>query len=406
MGKYNFDETVDRRGTKAMKYDSLEELFGRPDLKPMWIADMEFAVCPEITEALRRRIDHPVYGYSCPGESYWNSICAWLRRRHGLEVDRSWLAFVPGVVRGISYALNYFTRPGDKVVIQPPVYHPFRLVAEGNGRVVVENPLIAGDDEFFYRMDLEGLEDIFAHQRPKLMILCNPHNPVGLQWDADTLRKVATLARRYGVIVLSDEIHGDLMLRGRRHIPFASVSDDAAAVSVSFGAPSKTFNIPGLVSSWMIVPHRGLREGFFHWMEVNEFSSPFFSATVATEAAYENGEQWVDEMLSYLEGNIDAVDEYLRREIPVVRAVKPQASFLVWLDCRQLGLPQNELERLFIDGAGLALNSGTMFGSQGEGFMRLNVATSRSSLLQAMESLKTAVNAMNAAVPVEAECEN
>lgn len=406
MGKYNFDETVDRRGTKAMKYDNLEELFGKPDLKPMWIADMEFAVCPEITEALRRRIDHPVYGYSCPGESYWNSICGWLRRRHGLQVDRSWLAFVPGVVRGISYALNYFTRPGDKVVIQPPVYHPFRLVTEGNGRVVVENPLIAGDDEFFYRMDLEGLEDIFAHQRPKLMILCNPHNPVGLQWDADTLRKVATLARRYGVIVLSDEIHGDLMLRGRRHIPFASVSDDAAAVSVSFGAPSKTFNIPGLVSSWMIVPHRGLREGFFHWMEVNEFSSPFFSATVATEAAYENGEQWVNELLPYLEGNIDAVDEYLRREIPDVKAVKPQASFLVWLDCRDLGLTQDELERLFIDGAGLALNSGTMFGSQGEGFMRLNIATSRSSLMQAMESLKKAVERMNATVHAEAECEN
>lgn len=398
MGKYNFDETVDRRGTRAMKYDNLEELFGRPDLTPLWIADMEFAVCPEITEALRRRIDHPVYGYSCPGESYWSSICNWLRRRHGLEVDRSSLAFVPGVVRGISYALNYFTRPGDKVVIQPPVYHPFRIVTEGNGRVVVENPLIPGDDEFFYRMDLEGLEDIFAHQRPKLMILCNPHNPVGLQWDADTLRTVASLARRYGVIVLSDEIHGDLMLRGRRHVPFASVSDDAAAVSVSFGAPSKTFNIPGLVSSWMIVPHKGLREGFFHWMEVNEFSSPFFSATIATEAAYENGEQWVDELLPYLEGNIDAVDEYLQREIPVIKAVKPQASFLIWLDCRGLGLSQPELERLFIDGAGLALNSGTMFGPQGEGFMRLNIATSRASLLESMKSLKKAVEAVTVEV--------
>lgn len=387
MGKFDFDKVIDRSGTHAMKYDSLCELFGRSDLTPLWIADMEFAASPAIVEALRRRIDHPVYGYSCPGDAYWESIRSWLMRRHGLKVEREELAFVPGVVRGIAYALNYFTRPGDKVVIQPPVYHPFRLVTEGNGRVVVENPLIAGDDEFFYRMDLEGLEDIFAHQRPKMMILCNPHNPVGLQWDRETLQRVASLARQYGVIVLSDEIHGDLMLYGRPHVPFASVSDDARAVSVSFGAPSKTFNIPGMVSSWMITPHKGLREGFYHWMEVNEFSSPFFTATVATEAAYTYGEPWLDELLPYIEGNISAVEEYLERHLPLIKAIRPQASFLVWLDCRRLGLDQAHLERLFIERAHLALNTGTMFGRQGEGFMRLNVAMPRASLLDALHHL-------------------
>lgn len=391
MGKYDFDKVVDRHGTGAMKYDNLKELFGRDDLTPLWIADMEFEVCPAITEALQRRISHPVYGYSCPGEGYWESICSWLRRRHGFEVEREHLAFVPGVVRGVAYAINYFTRPGDKIVIQPPVYHPFRIVAEGNGRVVVENPLVAGDDEFFYRMDLEGLEDIFAHQRPKLMVLCNPHNPVGLQWDADTLREVARLARRYGVIVLSDEIHGDLMLFGRRHIPFASVSEDAAAVSVSFGAPSKTFNIPGLVGSWMVVPHRGLREGFYHWMEVNEFSSPFFAATVGGEEAYRKGEEWLDELLHYIEGNILAVEDFVKSEMPELKAVRPQASFLIWLDCRGLGMTQPELEDFFINKARLALNSGTMFGSQGAGFMRLNVAMPRHQLLDAMASLARAV---------------
>lgn len=394
MGKYNFDEIVDRRDTRAMKYDNLKPLFGRCDLMSLWIADMEYAVCPDICEALLKRINHPVYGYSCPGEAYWNSIIDWLDRRHSMKVERNWLAFVPGVVRGIAYALNYFTAPGDKVVIQPPVYHPFRSVTEGNNRIVVENPLIPGDEEFFYRMDLEGLEQIFANERPKLMILCNPHNPVGIQWDADTLRKVASLARKYGVIILSDEIHGDLMLRGRHHIPFASVSEDAAAVSVSFGAPSKTFNIPGLVSSWMIVPNEEIRTGFYHWMEVNEFSSPFFSATIGAEAAYNHGEPWLDELIPYLEGNIDATDEFLRRELPKVKAIKPQASFLIWLDCRGLGLPQEKLESLFIHGAGLALNTGTMFGTQGEGFMRLNIATSRAQLLEALGKLKKAVDAL------------
>ena len=242
-------------------------------------------------------------------------------------------------------------------------------------------------------MDLEGLERIFIEQKPKMMILCNPHNPVGIQWDENTLREVARLARKYGVIVVSDEIHGDLMLGGRRHVPFASVSEDAAAVSVTFGAPSKTFNIPGLVSSWMIVRNPEIRDGFYHWMEVNEFSSPFFTATIPTEAAYRCGEQWLDELLEYIEGNIDAAVDYVDRYLPMLKAIRPQASFLIWLDCRALGLSQAELERFFIDKAGLALNSGTMFGSQGQGFMRMNVALPRQSLLRALDALRAALNA-------------
>ena len=392
MGKYDFDKVIERRGTGAVKYDGLSELFGDADLTPLWVADMDFEVCPCITDALHQRFSHHIFGYPRTPESYWPAVIDWLRRRHGLEVAAEELAFVSGVVRGIAYALNFFTRPGDAVVIQPPVYHPFRIVTEGNGRRVVENPLVEMPDGM-YRMDLDGLEKIFAEERPAMMILCNPHNPVGIQWDAETLRHVASLARRYGVKVISDEIHGDLMLYGARHIPFCSVSDDAAAVSITFGAPSKTFNIPGLVSSWMIVHNPELRKEFYDWMAVNEFSAPTFMATVATEAAYRNGEEWMTELLEYLQGNIDAVIDFVERSMPGVRAVRPQASFLVWLDFRGLGLSHDELLERMLKKARLALNDGAMFGHQGTGFMRLNVAKPRVELLKDMARMAQAFGA-------------
>lgn len=391
MNKYNFDTVIDRRGTGAMKYDALDRLYGNSELTPLWIADMEFATCPEITEALTKRFAHPVYGYAETPESYWESICDWLEQRHGYRPDRESLAFVPGVVRGIAYAINFFSRPGARIVIQEPVYHPFRAVAEGNDRLVINNPLRPLDTGG-YEMDLEGLETIFATEKPKLMVLCNPHNPAGIQWDIETLRKVAYLAKKYGVIILSDEIHGDLMLWGGKHTPFAGVSPDAAEVSVTFGAPSKTFNIPGLVSSWMIVPNAKLREPFYRWMEANEFSSPFFTATIGTEIAYRHGAQWLDELLEYLEGNVIAVEKFFAEKAPVIKPLRPQASFLIWLDCRSLNLSQPELCSIFTNRAGLALNDGTMFGAAGKGFMRLNIAMPRAELLKALEPLADICN--------------
>lgn len=389
MAKYNFDTIIDRRGTGSIMTDSLTKLFGREDLCPLWIADMDFEVCPAISEALEKRTAHHIYGYSQAPESYWQSIIDWQKRRHGWTIGREELTFVNGVVRGYAYALNFFTQKGDTVVIQQPVYHPFRNVAVGNHRRVVSNDLIRRGDS--YEMDLAGLEHIFATENPKVMVLCNPHNPIGICWSRETLAEVARLARKYGVLVISDEIHGDLGMFGHRHTPFASVSEDAAAVSVSFGAPSKTFNIPGVTSSWCVVKNPELREPFFKWLEVNEFSSPTWTATVAAEAAYTHGEDWLEELLQYIEGNVLAVEEFCNQHMPEVHPVRPQASFLVWLDCTKLGLKHEDLIDLFVNHANLALNDGEMFGKGGEGHMRLNVANPRHMLLDALESLRKAI---------------
>lgn len=390
MKNYDFDCIIDRHGTDATKIEQLDMMFGRHDLTPLWIADLDFAVCPDIIDAISVRLRHPVLGYSFCPESYWESIMQWLDRRHNFKVERNQLAFVPGVVKGIALALNYFTKAGDKVVIQPPVYHPFRNVIEGNGRIVAENPLLMCGDH--YEMDLEGLERLIAEEHPRMMILCNPHNPIGIQWSADTLARVGAICRPAGVTVVSDEIHGDLMLGQRRHIPFTCASDDCRAVAVTLGAPSKTFNIPGLVSSWMIVQDAALREGFYHWLEVNEFSAPVMISTIGAEAAYRHGENWLNQMLGYVEENIEYTARYLAENLPQVSMVRPEASFLVWLDFRRLGLPQQQLMDMLVSRAHIALNDGTMFGRQGEGFMRLNVGTPRSILKNALDHICTTFN--------------
>lgn len=391
MTQYNFDCIIDRHGTSAVKIDRLDAVFGRHDLTPLWIADLDFAVCPEITQALMKRLSHPVLGYSEASDGYWNSIIDWNKRRHGFDIARPELAFIPGVVKGIALCVNYFTKPGDGVIIQPPVYTPFRTVVEGNGRHVVENPLIFDGEQ--YSMDLDGLERVIEEHKPRMMVLCNPHNPIGIQWDAPTMARLARICRQHNIIVVSDEIHGDLMLGGRKHIPFLSVSDDARATGVMLGAPSKTFNIPGLVSSWMVVKNPELREPFYKWLEVNEFSAPVMISTIGAEAAYNNGEEWLDQMLKYVEGNIDFVVDYCARHIPRLRVVRPQASFLLWVDFRELLSCQSEIMDLLLDKAHLALNDGTMFGSQGAGFARLNIGTPRCVLAKALDSLRDAVSA-------------
>lgn len=389
-----FDKEVERRGTGALKTDALTERYGRDDLIPLWVADMDFETPDFITEAIRRRIEHPLFGYTVEPDDYKPSIIDWIKSHHGWEIKPEWISFIPGIVKGIGMAINVFVAEDEKVIIQPPVYHPFRLVPQGNGRGVVYNPLRENPDGS-YAMDFDNLAAV-ADTKCRMLILSNPHNPAGIVWDRQTLTRLAEFCSRRGIIVISDEIHCDMTLWGNRHIPFASVSDDAASCSITFGAPSKTFNIAGIVSSYAIVSDDRLRERFYSWLNANELDEPTLFAPIATIAAFRHGETWRREMLSYIEKNVEFVMDFCKRDIPGITARRPDASFLVWLDCRGLHLTQKELVRLFVDKAGLALNDGEMFGKEGRGFMRMNVATSRSTLEKALERLRSAIHSLGA----------
>lgn len=385
---YDFDRYIERRGSGAIKYDGLKQWYGDSELLPMWVADMDFATPDFIIDALKQRLDHPIFGYTIEPERYRPSIVEWLYNRHGWKIESGWISFIPGIVKGIGMAISALLQPGDKIIIQPPVYHPFRMVAEHNGCEVVENPLKQEVDGS-YTMDLEHLDSIAAGC--KMLILANPHNPVGILWSKETLIRLAEICSKHNIIVISDEIHSDMALWGGKHTPFASVSDKAAQCSITFGAPSKTFNIAGIVASYAVVPNSELRDRFYGWMEGNELNQPNIFATIATIAAFDNGEQWRQEMIEYIEGNIEFVEQFCSQYIPQIKPIRPQASYLVWLDCRGLNLNHEQIIELFTKRAKLALNDGAMFGSEGSCFMRLNVGTTRAVLTTALEQLKSAV---------------
>ncbi|MDR0414597.1 MAG: PatB family C-S lyase [Prevotellaceae bacterium] len=385
---YNFDKVTDRRGTNALKVEALQARYGSTDLIPLWVADMDFETPPFIVNALRTRVEHPIFGYTQLPPQYWPLVVGWLKERHGWTVKEEWLCYISGIVTGIGLALNLFTDRDDKVIIQPPVYHPFRLVPQANRRTVVYNPLRLSDGR--YEMDFEQLEQLID-DKCKLLILANPHNPGGVVWSRETLQRLAAICARRRVLVIADEIHADMALYGNRHIPFASVSEEAAQNSITFNAPSKTFNIAGLISSFAVIPNDAIRARFYSWLQANELNVPTIFSAVATEAAYTHGREWLRQMLAYVEGNFAFVESFLAEHIPAIRPMKPEASFLVWLDCHRLGLGHAALVNLFVGRAKLALNDGEMFGVGGEGFMRLNIGTPRSVLETAMKRLKAAV---------------
>jgi cystathionine beta-lyase len=380
-----FDEIIDRRGTGALKTDLLRERFGRDDLLALWVADMDFRCGDFIIDALKKRCEHGIFGYNVTPDGFYNSIINWVKRHHDWAIQKQWISYIPGIVKGIAFCIMHFTRPGDKIIIQPPVYHPFRIVPEMHGREVVKNPLVND------KMNLAGLKKLID-KKTKLLILCNPHNPIGITWDKTVLRELANICNERGIIVISDEIHADMGIFGNRHTPFATVSEEAAMNSITFMAPSKTFNIAGIVSSYSIIPNPEIRNSFYKFLKASELDEGTIFAYTATEAAYTHGDAWLEQMLAYLEKNILFTESYLKENIPQIKVIRPQASFLVWLDCRELRLTQSALVSLCVDRAHLAMNDGEMFGAEGRGFMRLNVGCPRKILEEALLRLALAAN--------------
>ena len=388
--KYDFNTIIDRTGSGDLMHGALLPRWHRDDLLPMWVADMGFAVCPDIIDAMKQRLEHPILGYTVEPEDYYPAIHDWILNHHQWSIHRRWLKFIPGIVKGIGIVCNLFLKPDEKVIVMPPVYHPFFLTPQGNHREVVWNPLKRKEDGY-YEMDFDNLAQVY-NEKCKVLILCNPHNPGGICWDKETLIKLAEFCYEHHILVVSDEIHADLAIFGHKHIPFATVSDKAAQISITFQAPTKTFNIAGIISSYAIVPNEKIRKVFYHWLTANELDEAHIFAHIATIAAFRKGEEWRKQMLAYVEDNIKFVEDYCKEKMPQIRPLRPQASFLVWLNCRDLHLSHDQLLDLFIDKAHLALNDGEMFGPGGEGFMRLNVGCPRPLIAQALSQLAEAIS--------------
>lgn len=384
--KYNFDEIIDRRHTDALKVEALKMRWGREDLIPLWVADMDFKTPPFIIDSIKKRLENEVLGYTVKSEKWYSSIVNWQRERYGWTITPEMLTYSPGIVAGLGLVIRCFTEPGDKVMVQPPVYHPFFLVTQDNHREVVWNPLVLENGQ--YRMDMQRFaEDV---KGCKLFILCNPHNPGGRVWSKEELAEVARICHEEGVIVISDEIHADLTFPSYTHTTFATVSEEARLNSIVFMSPSKAFNMPGLSSAYSIIENKELLSRFQEYVKACELDAGHLFSFVSVAAAYSNGTEWLNQMLAYVQGNIDYLDQFLQEHAPKIKVIHPQASYLVFLDCRELRLSQQELIRFFEDGARLALNQGATFGKEGTGFMRMNVATPRSILKLALQQLKEA----------------
>ena len=375
--KYDFDKTIDRRATNSYKWDSAPE-----GVLPMWVADMDFRTAPAIIDALQKRVAHGIFGYPRVPDAYYDAVTSWFSRRHGWDIDREWIIYTSGVVPAVSAVIKALTVPGDKVIVQTPVYNCFFSSIRNNGCEIVSNPLRRTADT--YEMDFDALERCAADPRAKVMLLCNPHNPAGRVWTPDELTRLGNICLRNGVTVVADEIHCELVYQGFKYTPFASLSDAFLHRSVTCVSPSKAFNIAGLQIANIVAFDNDLRSRIDKAININEVCDVNPFGVAATIAAYNEGEEWLNQLVDYLHGNYEAMAEFCRRELPEFPITRLEGTYLVWMDCSSLGMPSDALEHALLDDARLWLNAGTMYGAEGEGYMRWNIACPLSVMLDGL----------------------
>ncbi len=387
---YNFDEIVPRKKTACVKYDLLQEYFGSENLIPMWVADMDFRTPGFIVNAIRERASHEIYGYSFRTTGYEQALIAWFQRRHGWQIRKEWLSFSPGVVPALNLIVMEFTEPGDEIIVQPPVYFPFFSAVENHGRKLILNRLIFEKGRYY--INFKDFKSKIS-KRTRMLILSNPHNPVGRAWKSDELHQLAAICLKHNMLILSDEIHCDLALPPAKHVITASLSEEIAMQTITTVAPSKTFNLAGLSTSAVICPSQALKQRYDKILDQVHVGSGNIFGTVAAQAAYLYGDAWLDQLLVYVKDNFRYTYDFLENFLPFIKPVPLEATYLLWLDCRNAGFNSDEeLKTFMIQKAGLALSEGASFGSGGEGFMRMNLACPRSVLIKALNQLRQAFN--------------
>ena len=387
--RIDFDERIDRKNTSCIKYDFAVQR-GKPEgILPLWVADMDFKAPQPVLDALKNRVEHGIFGYSEGKEEYFEAVKDWMKRRHGWSVERNWLVKTPGVVFALAMAVKAYTKPGDGVMIQQPVYYPFSEVIEDNGRKIVDNTLYLGEDGI-YHMDLEDFEKKAAENQVKLFFLCSPHNPVGRVWTKEELTQLGEICERLDIIVVSDEIHQDFVFKGEHQV-FAAISEALKNRTITCTAPSKTFNVAGLQISNIFISNPELKRKFKKEIAAAGYSQINALGLTACEAAYRYGEDWHDQLMDYLKENIQFVRTYLEHSLPEIKLIEPDGTYLIWLDFRGLGLSEQDREELIVKKAGLWLDSGAMFGPVGEGFERINIACPRTLIIEALDKLRTAI---------------
>jgi len=391
--KYNFDEIVDRKNSNSLKYDFAKERGKPEEVLPLWVADMDFRAPVEVIERLKKDLELGIFGYSDTKSEYFEVLFKWFKNYFNWEIERKWLVKTPGVVFAIAAAIRAFTKEEDSVLIQQPVYYPFKEAVLDNKRKLVNSPLVLVDGH--YEMDFEDFEKKIVENQVKLFILCSPHNPVGRVWKKEELIKVGEICLKHGVIVVSDEIHCDFTYDGFKHTIFASLDERFAQNSIICTAPSKTFNLAGLQVSNIFIPNREYKHKFIRAINQAGYSQVGMLGISACQAAYEYGSEWLEQLKEYLAGNLSFVREYLKENLPQIKLIEPEGTYLVWMDFRGLNLTENEREDLIINKANLWLDSGAIFGIDGEGFERINIACPRAILEKALNNLKEAIENLN-----------